>query len=156
MNHSLVLGIFVLKRHQEIRRFLTLYKVTCPHCGFQSYTNVPKHNRCDVSTFRFWSRDDVVTEFSLKQFSSSTDVTPAINRITQKGGLSHVGEWGTPSRTEKELSRGFTCFQIRSKSALGTVVNYRAGATLWCFCVRWPNAWGLSNLEIWSHGLCYR
>ncbi|XP_067277571.1 vitrin isoform X7 [Pseudorasbora parva] len=36
--------------------------------------------------------DDVVTEFSLKQFSSSSDVKPAINKITQKGGLSHVGK----------------------------------------------------------------
>ncbi|XP_056126090.1 vitrin [Rhinichthys klamathensis goyatoka] len=36
--------------------------------------------------------DDAVTEFSLKQFSSSSDVKPAISKITQKGGLSHVGK----------------------------------------------------------------
>ncbi|XP_077093705.1 vitrin isoform X3 [Siphateles boraxobius] len=36
--------------------------------------------------------DDAVTEFSLKQFSSSNDVKPAISKIVQKGGLSHVGK----------------------------------------------------------------
>ncbi|XP_051772007.1 vitrin isoform X9 [Ctenopharyngodon idella] len=36
--------------------------------------------------------DDAVTEFSLKQFSSSNDVKSAINNIEQKGGLSHVGK----------------------------------------------------------------
>ncbi|ROL44326.1 Vitrin, partial [Anabarilius grahami] len=36
--------------------------------------------------------DDAVTEFSLKQFSSSNDVKSAINNIAQKGGLSHVGK----------------------------------------------------------------
>ncbi|XP_039546587.1 vitrin isoform X4 [Pimephales promelas] len=36
--------------------------------------------------------DDAVTEFSLKQYSSSSDVKPAISKINQKGGLSHVGK----------------------------------------------------------------
>ncbi|KAK7140793.1 hypothetical protein R3I94_013162 [Phoxinus phoxinus] len=36
--------------------------------------------------------DDAVTEFSLKHFSSSSDVKPAIGQIVQKGGLSHVGK----------------------------------------------------------------
>uniref|UniRef100_A0A9J7XKD3 Vitrin n=1 Tax=Cyprinus carpio carpio TaxID=630221 RepID=A0A9J7XKD3_CYPCA len=36
--------------------------------------------------------DDPVTEFSLKQFSSSKDLKPAISKIVQKGGLSNVGK----------------------------------------------------------------
>ncbi|XP_026798930.3 vitrin isoform X8 [Pangasianodon hypophthalmus] len=36
--------------------------------------------------------DDPVTEFSLRQFSSSKDLKPAIDKITQKGGLSNVGK----------------------------------------------------------------
>ncbi|KAL1263575.1 hypothetical protein QQF64_006314, partial [Cirrhinus molitorella] len=36
--------------------------------------------------------DDPVTEFSLKQFSSSKDLKPAISKIVQKGGPSHVGK----------------------------------------------------------------
>ncbi|XP_053475130.1 vitrin isoform X11 [Ictalurus furcatus] len=35
--------------------------------------------------------DDPVTEFSLRQFSSSKDLKPAIDKIIQKGGLSNVG-----------------------------------------------------------------
>lgn len=41
----------------------------------------------------FWfTRDDPITEFSLRQFSKSKDVKPAIDKIVQKGGLSNVGE----------------------------------------------------------------
>ncbi|XP_050982865.1 vitrin isoform X7 [Labeo rohita] len=36
--------------------------------------------------------DDPVTEFSLKQYSSSKDLKPVINKIVQKGGPSHVGK----------------------------------------------------------------
>ncbi|XP_057198852.1 vitrin isoform X8 [Triplophysa rosa] len=36
--------------------------------------------------------DDAVTEFSLKQFSNSKDLKPAISKIVQKGGLSNVGK----------------------------------------------------------------
>ncbi|XP_051945762.1 vitrin isoform X4 [Xyrauchen texanus] len=36
--------------------------------------------------------DDAVTEFSLRQFSNSKDLKPAINKIVQKGGLSNVGK----------------------------------------------------------------
>ncbi|XP_016116319.1 vitrin [Sinocyclocheilus grahami] len=36
--------------------------------------------------------DDPVTEFSLKQFSSSKDLKTAISKIVQKGGLSNVGK----------------------------------------------------------------
>ncbi|XP_073776536.1 vitrin isoform X14 [Danio rerio] len=36
--------------------------------------------------------DDPVTEFSLKQFSNSKDLKPAISKIVQKGGPSHVGK----------------------------------------------------------------
>ncbi|XP_060772870.1 vitrin isoform X3 [Neoarius graeffei] len=36
--------------------------------------------------------NDPVTEFSLQQFSSSKDLKPAIDKITQKGGLSNVGK----------------------------------------------------------------
>ncbi|XP_048062001.1 vitrin isoform X9 [Megalobrama amblycephala] len=36
--------------------------------------------------------DDAVTEFSLKQYSSSNEVKSAIDTIVQKGGLSHVGK----------------------------------------------------------------
>ncbi|XP_073690426.1 vitrin isoform X2 [Garra rufa] len=36
--------------------------------------------------------DDPATEFSLKSFSSSKDLKPAINKIVQKGGPSHVGK----------------------------------------------------------------
>nr|XP_055026667.1 vitrin isoform X11 [Misgurnus anguillicaudatus] len=36
--------------------------------------------------------DDAVTEFSLKQFSNSKDLKPAINKIVQKGGVSNVGK----------------------------------------------------------------
>uniref|UniRef100_A0A671T6F8 Cochlin n=1 Tax=Sinocyclocheilus anshuiensis TaxID=1608454 RepID=A0A671T6F8_9TELE len=36
--------------------------------------------------------DDPVTEFSLKRFSSSKDLKPAISKIVQKGGLSNVGK----------------------------------------------------------------
>ncbi|XP_051507097.1 vitrin isoform X3 [Myxocyprinus asiaticus] len=36
--------------------------------------------------------DDAVTEFSLRQFSNSKDLKPAINKIIQKGGLSNVGK----------------------------------------------------------------
>ncbi|XP_056326511.1 vitrin isoform X4 [Danio aesculapii] len=36
--------------------------------------------------------DDPVTEFSLKQFSSSKDLKTAISKIVQKGGPSHVGK----------------------------------------------------------------
>ncbi|XP_062864893.1 vitrin [Trichomycterus rosablanca] len=36
--------------------------------------------------------DEPVTEFGLRQFSSSKDLKPAIDKITQKGGLSNVGK----------------------------------------------------------------
>ncbi|KAM9450147.1 vitrin isoform 2-T2 [Clarias gariepinus] len=36
--------------------------------------------------------DDPVTEFGLRQFSSSKDLKPAIDKIVQKGGLSNVGK----------------------------------------------------------------
>ncbi|XP_066552768.1 vitrin isoform X3 [Amia ocellicauda] len=36
--------------------------------------------------------DDPVTEFNLKAFSSSRDLTPAVERIVQKGGQSNVGK----------------------------------------------------------------
>ncbi|XP_030628171.1 vitrin [Chanos chanos] len=36
--------------------------------------------------------DDPVTEFSLRAFSSSKDLKPAIDKIVQKGGLSNVGK----------------------------------------------------------------
>ncbi|XP_069036004.1 vitrin isoform X10 [Lepisosteus oculatus] len=36
--------------------------------------------------------DDPMTEFSLKTYSSSRDVKPAIEKIVQKGGLSNVGK----------------------------------------------------------------
>ncbi|KAL0983674.1 hypothetical protein UPYG_G00131150 [Umbra pygmaea] len=36
--------------------------------------------------------DDPVTEFSLKAFSNSRDLKPAVDKITQKGGLSNVGK----------------------------------------------------------------
>ncbi|KAL7855443.1 hypothetical protein AOLI_G00190470 [Acnodon oligacanthus] len=36
--------------------------------------------------------DDPVTEFSLRQYSSSKDLKPAIDKIVQKGGLSNVGK----------------------------------------------------------------
>lgn len=38
------------------------------------------------------SRDDPVTEISLKSFSNSKEVKSAIDKIVQKGGLSNVGE----------------------------------------------------------------
>uniref|UniRef100_A0A673HCR0 Cochlin n=1 Tax=Sinocyclocheilus rhinocerous TaxID=307959 RepID=A0A673HCR0_9TELE len=38
--------------------------------------------------------DDPVTEFSLKQFSSSKDLKPAISKIVQKGGLSNKSSHG--------------------------------------------------------------
>lgn len=97
----------------------------------------------NMSTFNFWSRDDPVTEFSLKQFSSSKDLKPAIGKIAQKGGLSNVGEWITLNYTlkakEQKSSHGFTefhpvstsPFQIRSKSELGTVAKLQG----WCHSV---------------------
>ncbi|KAJ7987359.1 hypothetical protein DPEC_G00325660 [Dallia pectoralis] len=36
--------------------------------------------------------DDPVTEFSLKAYSNSRDLKPAVDKITQKGGLSNVGK----------------------------------------------------------------
>uniref|UniRef100_A0A3B4DFZ4 Vitrin n=1 Tax=Pygocentrus nattereri TaxID=42514 RepID=A0A3B4DFZ4_PYGNA len=36
--------------------------------------------------------DDPVTEFSLRQYSSSKDLKPAVDKIVQKGGLSNVGK----------------------------------------------------------------
>ncbi|XP_058240836.1 vitrin isoform X6 [Hemibagrus wyckioides] len=36
--------------------------------------------------------DEPVTEFGLRQFSSSKDLKPAIDKITQKGGFSNVGK----------------------------------------------------------------
>ncbi|XP_076867490.1 vitrin isoform X9 [Brachyhypopomus gauderio] len=36
--------------------------------------------------------DDPVTEFGLRQFSTSKDLKPAIDKIVQKGGLSNVGK----------------------------------------------------------------
>ncbi|XP_072526198.1 vitrin [Salminus brasiliensis] len=36
--------------------------------------------------------DDPVTEFSLRQYSNSKDLKPAIDKIVQKGGLSNVGK----------------------------------------------------------------
>ncbi|XP_062375893.1 vitrin isoform X1 [Sardina pilchardus] len=36
--------------------------------------------------------DDAVTEFNLRAFSSSRELKPAIDKITQKGGLSNVGK----------------------------------------------------------------
>ncbi|XP_028975592.2 vitrin isoform X2 [Esox lucius] len=36
--------------------------------------------------------DDPVTEFSLKAYSNSKDLKPAVDKITQKGGMSNVGK----------------------------------------------------------------
>lgn len=40
----------------------------------------------------FVSRDDPVTEISLKSYSNSREAKSAIDKIVQKGGLSNVGE----------------------------------------------------------------
>lgn len=126
----------------------------------------------NVSTFHFWCRDDPVTEFSLKQFSSSKDLKPAISKIVQKGGLSNVGEWITLDHTlkakEKKSSHGVTelhpvCtsqFQIRSKSELGTVAKLQG----WCHsvvflskltkCLRFIQP--RDYFSHWFYGLCYR
>lgn len=48
-----------------------------------------KHN---VTAFSFVSRDDPVTEASLKTHPNSRELKSAIDKIVQKGGLSNVGE----------------------------------------------------------------
>lgn len=51
-----------------------------------------KENIILVCFLLWFKRDDPVTEFSLRQFSSSKDLKPAVDKIIQKGGLSNVGK----------------------------------------------------------------
>ena len=47
---------------------------------------------CVLSAVALARRDDPVTEISLKSYSNSRDVKTAVDKISQKGGLSNVGE----------------------------------------------------------------